>query len=379
MTKFKEILQKAHDDQVIDQAQLATLIDRFSSHQLSKMDGSVDPENLKDELDQPAYLRNETQPTDTEAPRLIRGFHDILITCGLVIAFLGVAALVGALGVLFGSWVLAEILVKRQRLALPAVVLTLSYLAGIGSFVFPLLHDQFQGFTFETTMMLGIGSISLILFPFYWRFRVPIALSMMVTCCVFFVMAMMLLVISHILNINDIFETAPFLFNLVLLAGAIAIFISAMGFDQQDLTRTKRWSDVAFWLHLIAAPMLLFGLVTLLVGDRSTIFWWVDSPTMSESAIVLVVVLLMVLIGIVIDRRAFVTSGLLSLIAAVGALFDQLELEWGDTTSIALLAVGLFVLTFGVGWNYLRRAILSLLPGWINQNVPPVVTNSGPV
>lgn len=379
MNEFREILQKAHDDQLIDKTQLTALTARFSSHQNAGHDNSIEPENLKDELDQPVYVNTHTKPTDSEAPRLIRGFHDVLITCGLVIAFSGVAALIGALGVFFGCWLCAEVLVKRQRLALPAVVLTIGYLGGLGSFVFPYLDDQFDYFTLETNMMLGIGSIALMLFPFYWRFRVPIALSMMVTSCIFFVMAMILLIISHLLNINEIFETAPFVFNLVLLMGAVAIFIGAMGFDHQDLARTKRWSDVAFWLHLIAAPMLLFGLVTLLVGDRHTIFWWADAPTMSESIIVLTVVLLMLVIGIVIDRRAFVTSGLLSLIAAVGALFDQLELEWGDTTSIALLAVGLFVLTFGVGWNHLRKGILSVLPVWIHQNVPPVLTKSKPV
>lgn len=373
MSAYKDILAKAHQDGLIDAQQVALLIERFAATQSQTTTDVVTdvPDNLKDELDQPVYAAHDEAPTETEAPRFVRGFHDILITCGLVIACLGVASLIGALGVLLGAWILSEILVKRQRLALPAVVLTIAYFLGLASFVFPYLMDQFGLFTFETNIMLGTGAIAMMLFPYYWRFRVPIALSAMVASSVGFAIAMMLLVVSHILGVDVLYENKPVLFSFVIAIGSAAIFICALWFDQKDLTRTKRWSDVAFWLHLAAAPLLLFSLVTLFVADQNTLYWWADKPNMSESLIVLCVVMLMLLIGILIDRRAFVTSGLISLIAAVGSLFDQLNLEWGDTTGVALLVVGLFVLTFGVGWSALRRFMLSLLPPFIVRHVPP--------
>lgn len=378
MSIYIAILIKAHQDNLIDASQFDALMHRFETadHTESSGTSSFEPNNLKDELDQPVYMVQDDALIETEAPRFVRGFHDILITCGLLIASFGLAALVGGVGVLVGAWLFSEILVKRQRLALPAVILTLAYFFGLASFIFPYLSEQFSRFTFETNVMLGIGSIAFMLFPFYWRFRVPIALSMMIISCVGFAMAMLLLIASHMLQVNELYENAPIMFSLVLLLGALMIFISALWFDQRDLTRVKRWSDVAFWLHLVAAPNLLFSLITLFIADQNTLFWWFDTPTLYESAIVLACVFAMLFIGIVIDRRAFVTSGLISFIAAVGALFNELELEWGDATSVALLVVGLFVLTFGVGWTFLRRFILGLLPQQLCTYLPPVASHT---
>lgn len=374
MSAYKEILANAHEDGLINEQQLELLTERFAGlpSDTATDVGTHIPNNLKDELDQPVYMGQDDAPAETEAPRFVRGFHDILITCGLVIACLGLASLVGGIGVVIAAWFFSEILVRRQRLALPAVVLTLAYFFGLASFIFPYLWDQIGRFTFETNIMLGIGSIALMLFPYYWRFRVPIALSMMIISCVGFAMSMILLIASHLLDLNELYDKAPLLFSLVLLFGSVMIFLSALWFDQQDLTRVKRWSDVAFWLHLVAAPNLLFSLVTLLVADQNTLLWWFDTPTLYESAVVLGCVFVMLFIGIVIDRRAFVTSGLISFIAAVGALFNELELQWGDATSVALLVVGLFVLTFGVGWTFLRRFILGLLPPRLCIYLPPV-------
>ena len=80
----------------------------------------------------------------------------------------------------------------------------------------------------------------------------------------------------------------------------------------------------------------------------------------------------MMVVGLVIDRRAFVTSGLISLIVAATIIFERTSMSWGDTTSIALLIVGLLVLSFGVGWNVLRRLLLRTMPSWVVQAVPPV-------
>ena len=55
----------------------------------------------------------------------MRGFHDILITVGIVVLLLGLGTLVNFLGVLPAIIVLAEWFVRRQRLALPAFTLTI--------------------------------------------------------------------------------------------------------------------------------------------------------------------------------------------------------------------------------------------------------------
>ncbi|MBB3309220.1 hypothetical protein FHT78_000949 [Rhizobium sp. BK196] len=75
-----------------------------------------------------AHAAGSLEPawSDTETPRFVRGFHDVLITIGILIVLPGLWGLASLYAVLPAILVLAEILVKRQRLALPAVVLTLA-------------------------------------------------------------------------------------------------------------------------------------------------------------------------------------------------------------------------------------------------------------
>src|SRR5262249_17034056 len=64
---------------------------------------------------------------------------------------------------------------------------------------------------------------------------------------------------------------ADHLLILVLVAG-FAVFALAMWWDMGDRTRTTRRSDVAFWLHLLAAPMLvhpIFAMMGMLQGTAA--------------------------------------------------------------------------------------------------------------
>ena len=69
------------------------------------------------ELSQPSYADDADIPGASEAPRFIRGFHDILITIGIVIALGGLWALAGAIAVIPAIIVLAEWFVKRLEQA----------------------------------------------------------------------------------------------------------------------------------------------------------------------------------------------------------------------------------------------------------------------
>ena len=120
MFDHKAILDKAVDDGVINSDQRWKLAPYFEGGIEAAQTAELDVS-----LDAPRDLGLAKQIEDSEAPRFIRGFHDVLITIGLVIALSGLSALTNILVVIVGAWVLAEILVKRQRLALPAVALTL--------------------------------------------------------------------------------------------------------------------------------------------------------------------------------------------------------------------------------------------------------------
>jgi len=79
----------------------------------------------------------------------------------------------------------------------------------------------------------------------------------------------------------------------------------------------------------------------------------------------------MILIGILIDRRAFVTSGLLSLGAAFYVLTDQFGIDVSSITAFSLLAVGIVVLLLGTGWQSLRKVILGAMPTSLTASLPP--------
>ncbi len=64
--------------------------------------------------------------SDTETPRFVRGFHDVLITIGVAVALGGLWGLAALYAVLPAIIVLSEILVRRQRLALLTVSLTIA-------------------------------------------------------------------------------------------------------------------------------------------------------------------------------------------------------------------------------------------------------------
>ena len=367
MFDHKAILDKAVDDGVINSDQRWKLAPYFEGGIEAAQTAELDVS-----LDAPRDLGLAKQIEDSEAPRFIRGFHDVLITIGLVIALSGLSALTNILVVIVGAWVLAEILVKRQRLALPAVALTLIY-AGSALFTVGVYSEQFiEGYSVELKILIVTACSIALLIPFYWRFRVPISLAAMITSGLVLAFALTLYVVSRLININDVFTNAPFIFNAIGFIAAAILFAIAMRFDLKDRYRQKRWSDVAFWLHLITAPLLLYSFVSIILYQNAGALWWSATPQITDALIVVVCVLGMMMVGLVIDRRAFVTSGLISLIVAATVIFENTSMLWGNTTSIALLIVGLLVLSFGVGWNLLRRLLLRVMPSWIVQAVPPV-------
>jgi hypothetical protein len=136
--------------------------------------------------------------------------------------------------------------------------------------------------------------------------------------------------------------------------GALA---AALWFDARDPERVTRLSDNAFWLHLIAAPQIIFGLRGML-----------DSLGMPFNAMPGALILVAVLVGvavvsIAINRRALVVSAVLTFTASVGTILSALA--GGDTSMVIVgtaLIVGGSIVLLGGGWKTARRLVLSVLP-----------------
>lgn len=322
-------------------------------------------------LDTPVAAEPSVGLEESEAPRFIRGFHDVLITIGLVIGLVGLGGLWSVLAVIPAVIVLSEILVLRQRLALPAVALTLAFASSSSFAVLTLLDGklgdwEWVAMSFSPFVMLSI---------YYWRYRAPIALALAAisgfAAVVFFIGAALMEWTG-----NDLlFVNQPWLISALIGLFALASFATALHFDLSDRARVTRRSDVAFWLHLAAAPALLYTVISLVYLRDPEASWFADGTTIGQAAAIVAAVAALMLIGILLDRRAFVTSGLLSFGYAFKILLDQGGVSGLFSSSDTLLfvilsAVGAVVLSLGIGWKALRKRLLGILPTTMRDRLP---------
>lgn len=343
--------------------------------------GLVSPDRLRDlekhiseALGHSVTEADRAEPlSDTEAPRFIRGFHDVLISLGIVILFAGLWGLGNIFVITPAIIVLSEILVARQRLALPAVVLTVStvVVTWVGGMVF--LEDHVDadtwfglvGYLVPFPVLLGLYAL---------RYRVPLAVALFLASSLGLVMALFLAALERLLGIKDLIGSHPFMVVCILLASAIGLFAIAMRFDLADRQRLSRKADIAFWLHLMTAPALLYAVLSFVIYLRLGTLKLSSGIWQQELALpVIGVVACLMLIGILIDRRAFATSGLVALIVAVAGILKEQQLTGDLIVFMALAFVGVVVLLVGVGWRYLRSRVLEIVPPSLANRLPPVV------
>ena len=84
--------------------------------------------------------------------------------------------------------------------------------------------------------------------------------------------------------------------------------------------------------------------------------------------------LILTLIALIIDRRAFLVSSLLYM----GGAFTQIVSAFGLGESlqfaVPILFIGLLVVVLGIGWSPLRRLIMTIVPSAIANHVPPIAS-----
>ena len=135
----------------------------------------------------------------------------------------------------------------------------------------------------------------------------------------------------------------------------LAVFAYAMRWDMSDRARETRRSDVAFWLHLLAAPMI-----------AHPVFNWLGVAEGSEIgagsvAGVLLIYVAMGLVALAVDRRALLVSALAYVLIALTWLFDEfgaVELN----VALTALVIGSALLTLSAFWTPIRSALVERLP-----------------
>jgi hypothetical protein len=187
----------------------------------------------------------------------------------------------------------------------------------------------------------------------HWlRFHVPITIAA-------FAAGLAVTVVAMIERFNSGFVLEhP---SVIFIPIGLAIFAVAMKFDMSDRNRLTQRTDIAFWLHLLAAPLIVHSVVRPLLAESA----------LSTGAAIAVLSLFAVLsfVALAVDRRALLVSSLLYL----GYASSQI-LTWSGIASenlgLSVLIVGGTVLTLSVAWQPMRRLVLKVLPDAIRLRVP---------
>ena len=302
---------------------------------------------------------------DEENFKLLTGFNDIFVAIAgtlllVAVAWIGGAIMpaLGGVAVAATAWGLAEYFTRIRRMALPSILFLLSFVGGVFFALAAFLmgggnmqaDDQTGALMLAIAAAVATGSA----FGHWRRFHVPITVA---------AGAAALAVLASSLFIAAFSNDEAVILPLVLLLG-ITVFAFAMWWDMSDRLRTSGRSDVAFWLHLLAAPMIahpVFAMLGLLEGGSNV----------GEALIVLALYVAMGVVALAIDRRALLVSALAYVLYAMGVLFK----EFGAVSlNIALtgLVIGSALLLLSAGWQSIRAFVVGRLPLKWAEYLPPV-------
>ena len=327
-----------------------------------------------------------TPMVDEEHFRLLTGFNDIFVSIAAAILLVAVgwigyyippniegdgpSPFIGLL-VAVTAWGLAEFFTRQRRMALPSILLLLAFVGGVFAFA---------GFT----LVLGYGTDNLddngpagalILAAaaaiaagaawLHWRrFRVPITVAAGAAAGVALVLG--LIASAFVGGLHEGGDVEPI--KTVMLVSAlllgVATFLFAMWWDGSDPKRETRRSDVAFWLHLLAAPLIVHPVFDLLGFTQG-------AATTLDAAIVILLYVVLGLVALAIDRRALLVSALAYVLYALNSLFQtygNVELSFALTA----LVIGSALLLLSAFWASARRAVVKPLPGGLQTRLPAI-------
>ncbi len=296
-----------------------------------------------------------TAPTvDEEQFRLVSGFNDIFVTIAAALLlgalawlFGGVVGWAGGAAVAAASWGLGEYFTRKRRLALPSILLLLGVVGG-AFMALAMLLDPLGRFGTPIAAAVAAGIAWL-----HWRrFKVPITIAAGTAALVGLIMSLVVAAVP----------VATAMLTPLLLVVGLVVFAFAMHWDMSDPARLTRRSDVAFWLHLLAAPLIvhpIFKILGLLDGRA----------TAAHATLVLLAYLVMAVVALAVDRRALLVSALGYVLYAIAVLFRAFG-GVGMNFALTALVIGSALLTLSALWRPARLMVLARLPDDLRRRLP---------
>jgi hypothetical protein len=301
--------------------------------------------------------------------RFLRSFSDVFIGLGLIILMLGVsalAALTGGGGFYLGAaaivFLMANYFGHTKRAHFPTLILALTFLIFVQRGAGAVL-----GGSGTLAALITVGAMGL----FYWRIRLPFCVALIALALLYLLFSVLGSVAPDLTKTN---------LGWVLFAAGVAVFGAAVAYDTRDTHRLTRFADNAFWLHFIAAPMIIHGLaISTITAKADTLFGFVPMVSIGrgDAGILLVIIAIITLIGLAINSRALIVSSLGYAGFALAYLFDGTGLSLSMSVTIALVTLGAMVVFLGTGWHFARNQIIRILPDW-KMFPPPFIEQKKP-
>lgn len=335
--------------------------------------------------------------------RLVGGGNDLFVTVGIVLLTAGFYFVlttltegrwlwIASLLVSF-SWLVAEIVTRQHRMKLSSTVLALLF-AGSTLAALVLVADARHDFSQPTSLWqvlalrqtiapagyLVLGGTIIAAALHFWRFRVPILAGVVAIAATLLAFLQTAILLYDGVAAGQVtapqLEDVPELLRASLympLACGFVVFAVAVMLDLHDRERRTVWSDCAFWLHVVSAPMLVHPLFVMATGE-DVVLGHIE-PDSSASIMLTLLIAGFVYVALAIDRR--------SLLVPTLAYFGTLGIYYlvnsaANTTGVPpfaliLLVIGALIITFGAGWQHIRRLIVRpTLPTSILDRLPPI-------
>ena len=324
---------------------------------------------------------------DEEQFRLITGFNDIFVTIACALVIFASAAVggeaetwLGAAWVAAACWLMAEMFTRRRRMALPSIVLLIGFSVACGlaaaNLVWPLFpqhivahpftnefgkpdtYTSTEYYPWQHAAIAGIGGLAAAMgaLAHWWRFKVAITIAAGIAALVVLLLSLVAAATGQELESNRLIAPAAFICGL-------AVFAYAMKWDLTDPARKTQNADIAFWLHLLAAPLIAHPL-----------FYWMgvtEGHAISTLTAlgVLAIYLVFGVVALAVDRRALLVSALAYVLIALGQLFRSYGAVQLNVALTALV-IGSALLVLSAFWAPIRRAVVAWLPDRMRAILP---------
>lgn len=291
---------------------------------------------------------------DEEHFRLVTGFNDIFVVIASLLLLTSMAAIgaastpwLGPAVVSATAWALGEVFARKRRMAFPAIVLSLAFVGGSFTAAALLLGGADEDVIIASALAVAAAWL-------HWRrFQTPISVAAGVVAALSCMVGLLILAVPEAIR-----WAAAISFT-----AGIAVFLLAMRWDATDTARQTRRSDVAFWLHLLAAPLLvhpIFASLGVFTGEATT----------GQAIAVVALYSAIGFISLCIDRRALMVSALIYVLFTFSAVLKQYGVV-SMNFAITAFVIGSTLLLLSAFWQPSRAFALGLFPsGWRKQLAP---------